>query len=202
MRVVQPTSEGIAIATAALDRGEIVAYPTETVYGLGVNPFSAAALAGLFEAKGRERRHPMLLVIGAMEHLDALTPELNPRARDLARQFWPGPLSMVLPARAELPEGLLNRDGRVCVRWTSCDIAARLCRTFGNGIVSTSANRSGEAAASCVDEIDIEGIAVAIDGGRLSQGAPSTVYDPDAKAVLREGAISARALGVGGHESR
>ncbi len=194
MRVLAPNPDGIAVAAESLRAGGIVAYPTETVYGLGVDPLNEAALTRLFEVKGRDQNQPVLVVIGALAQLDAFAEEVSPRARTLIDRFWPGPLTIVFPARRGLPSRLLGGSTGIAVRWTSCAIAARLCVEFGYGIVSTSANVHGSPPATCVDAIALPGIDVAIDGGELAPSAPSTVYDPETNRVLREGAITAQGI--------
>lgn len=191
MKVVEPTAEGLEIACEALRAREIVAYPTETVYGLGVDPASSEALARLFGMKRRDAAKPVLLVAGSLEQVERLTGPLDEDAQTYADAFWPGPLSMVLPALASVSSTLLNEEGRVCLRWTESLIARDLCLRFGGSIVSTSANLSGRRPAGSIDELDIEGISVGIDGGRIGAGMPSTVFDPQRKVILRKGAIAA-----------
>lgn len=194
MHVVPPTACGIDAAVDALQRGDLIAYPTETVYGLGVNPFNASALGRLFLAKGREQGKAVLLIIGDTAQLDRLTGPLSARARRFADHFWPGPLSLLLPAVPGLSGNLLGPDGKLCVRCPSCDTARALCRAFGGPITSTSANLSGEVPARSVAELTLADIAVAVDGGTLPNGPLSTIVDPETGRVLREGVIPGRAL--------
>lgn len=190
MEIIAPTPEGIAEAAAALHNGQVVAYPTETVYGLGVDPFSEGALRALYNVKGREPSNPVLLIVSGMKQLRGIVSEISPRATAYAEAFWPGPLSLLLPGATDLPEALSLDGSKVCVRWTVGAVAASLCEAFGGAIVSTSANASGEASALSPGEIDLAGISLCLDGGALEESAPSTVLDPETGEVIREGAIT------------
>ena len=190
MDIVASSPAGIAKAAESLRAGEVVAYPTETVYGLGVDPLNSAAIHRLYQIKERPSGNPVLLIVSNMEQLSRVVAEVSPSAARYAEAFWPGPLSLLFPSSDELPRDLQNADGKVCVRWTSCDTAARLCDAFGGAIVSTSANTSGDAPAMSPDEIHAVGIALCIDGGTLAPSPPSTVFDPETGEVLRDGAIT------------
>lgn len=198
MQIVPPTEEGFETAAEALKAGGIVVYPAETVYGLGVDPFSHDALQRLYEYKGRDETNPVLLVIGEVSQLEAVVAATSPMAQAYIQAFWPGPLSMLFSASKKLPREVVSAEGRVCVRFTSCPEARRLCAEFGGAITSTSANRTGEAPAMCIEDVDQEGIAIGIDGGRLESGPPSTVFDPDKGEVLREGGITMAQLKAAG----
>lgn len=189
MRVVQPTPEGYREAVDALRKAMVVAYPTETVYGLGVDPFSDEALDRVYTVKRRQTSAPLLLVIGDRAQLDTLVASVSDRARRLIDAFWPGPLSLLFPGSDRLPRRLCNAQGFVCVRWTSCRIAQEICCAFGGAITSTSANRSGEPPAVRISDVEGEGIEVAVDGGPLESAMPSTVFNPETGELLREGAI-------------
>lgn len=199
MEIAAPTSRGIAKAAELLRSGEVVAYPTETVYGLGADPFSVEALDALYRVKRRDPGSPVLLIVSSMAQLDAIVAGISPRAAAYAEAFWPGPLSLLLRPSRELPETLLGAESKVCVRRTSCAIAAALCDAFGGAIVSTSANTSGKTPAMSPDEIEPVGIALCLDGGRLGPSPPSTVLDPDTGRVIREGAISRQQLAAARH---
>lgn len=191
MNFVPPTSAGIAAAAEAIRAGEVVAYPTETVYGLAVDPFNEQALERLVAVKGREEGKPVLLIVAEPDQASRLTDgPLTPRAAACAAAFWPGPLSLVLPGNPALSRMLLNGEGRVCVRCPSCETARALCRAAGGPLTSTSANRSGEAPARCAAEADLPGVALVLDGGALAPSPPSTVFDPERGIVLREGAVA------------
>lgn len=194
MRIVPSTDEGLAAAVDALRRGAIVAYPTETVYGLAVDPFSSLALGRLFAAKGRPQTNPVLLIIGERSQLGRLAREVSAAALACMDEFWPGPLSLLLPKAENLSPLLTGENDRVCIRQTAHPVARALCTLFGGPVTSTSANHYGEPVACSVGALSVPGVAVAIDGGTLPPSAPSTIYNPDTGQVLREGAISKEAL--------
>lgn len=198
MKVVDPDPQGLATAAAALHAGLVVAYPTETVYGLAVDPFSAEALDRLFSIKGRPEAQSVLLLVGNEAQLLKLCQSPSVAARACMAAYWPGPLSLVLPAAGRLPEALLGPGNKVCARHSSSPVATALCLAFGAAITSTSANKSGEEAPNSLESMHLDGIAVAIDGGVLPPSAPSTVYDPDERRIIRQGVqdISDSMLGV------
>jgi L-threonylcarbamoyladenylate synthase len=183
----------IAEATAALSRGEIVGFPTESTYGLGVDALSETALERLFVLKGREPGKPPPILISDEAMLKLLVATVPPRARQLMERFWPGPLTLVLPARPGLPEALLA-DGQVGVRHSPHPIADALVRAFGRPVTATSANRSGAPPAVAADEVRaIFGDAVQVlDGGPAPGAPPSTVARVSESGelwILRAGAL-------------
>ena len=194
MDLVGITPEGMKRAAAALRAGDIIAYPTETVYGLGADPFNPDALQKLAALKGRSSKNPFLLIVSSMEQLGAVASQVSERALRYAEAFWPGPLSMVLPGNSNLPAMLLGADGRVCVRLSASEEATWLCETFGGAVVSTSANAAGGTPALAPNQIESMGIGLCLDGGTLPPSAPSTVFDPESGEVLREGVIAAADL--------
>jgi len=194
MKRVPPTAEGISEAAALIRAGEVVAYPTETVYGLAVDPFSAEAVRRLFQVKGRADANPVLLIAADLGQVAELAAPISTRARACMERFWPGPLSLVLPKRDCVSDALCAGSLKVCVRVPAHEVARALCAAAGHPVTSTSANRSGEAPARSAAEIDLPGVALCIDGGLLAQSAPSTVYDPDTDVVFREGAVPSALL--------
>jgi L-threonylcarbamoyladenylate synthase len=186
---VPPTPEGIEEAAAQIRAGEVVAYPTETVYGLAVNPFSLAAIEKLFATKGRNESNPVLLIAANLAQVEQLVASISPQAREYMDRFWPGPLSLVLPKTNLVPDVLCAGGPKVCVRVPACVTARLLCHAVGHAITSTSANTSGAPAPSAADGIHLAGVSLCIDGGVLSPSLPSTVFDPDARMIYRPGAI-------------
>lgn len=186
--------ESIRAAAKAIKSGQVVAYPTETVYGLGADPFSEKALDRLFEIKGRDKSNPVLLIVANEQQLMDVVAEIPPEAQACMKAFWPGPLCLVLPKKRRVPEALTAGSDRVCVRQTSSKIARCLCIEVGHAITSSSANRSGESPARSASEIDLPGLAAIIDGGTLAPASPSTIYDPYANRILRAGSITADKL--------
>ena len=193
MIVVAPDAAGLAKAAEAIHRGEVVAYPTETVYGLAVDPWSEAALDRLFAVKGRPDDRPILLIIDSERQLDRIVVQMGERARRCMKHFWPGPLTLLFERSSSLPGRLTAGQPKVAVRCPGSGIARALCRACGHAVTSSSANRSGEPAATALDALP-PGIDLAIDGGALSPSPPSTLYDPESGRVLREGVIPAADL--------
>lgn len=194
MKRLLPTPEGLAQAAEFIRRGEVVAYPTETVYGLGVNPFEQDALARLFQLKGRPAGKPVLLIVAEVEQLLGVVHRISPDARACMAAFWPGPLSLLFPAAPTVPASLTGDSNRVCVRQPGLEAARALCRLAGAPITSTSANRAGEPPATSPDMLDVPGVAAVLDGGVIEERPPSTVFDPEARRILRAGAVPWSAL--------
>ena len=181
-------------AAALVRAGEIVAYPTETVYGLAVDPFSVTALEKLFAVKGRAETNPVLLIVSNIDQVIQVVSTISDDARTYADRFWPGPLSMLFPKSDRIPAALCAGGPKVCVRIPAHETARALCAAVGHAITSTSANKSGKPPATSPHEIDLSGVALCIDGGTLPPSQPSTIFDPDTRTILREGAISSESL--------
>jgi L-threonylcarbamoyladenylate synthase len=186
-------------AIQALRAGEVVVYPTETFYGMGADALSSAALDRLFALKGREPGKPVALIAADARSAFELAREVPEAARRLADAFWPGPLTLVLPARDNLPEPLIGPDGGVGVRVSSHPIARALAAGLGRPITATSANLAGGQPATTLGEArNAFGakVKVYLEGGKLAASAASTVVacDRNGWRVLRAGAISDRAI--------
>lgn len=196
-------------AIRALRAGELVVYPTETFYALGADPLSETALARLFDLKGREAGKAIALIAADAASAFSLAREIPPMARRLANLFWPGPLTLVVPARTGLPASLIGPDGGIGVRVSPNLIARALASGLGHPVTATSANLSGHPAAVMIGEVRAafgEKVKVYLDGGTLAGGAPSTLvgFEPAGFRVIRAGAVSegeiAAALGAGRRE--
>jgi L-threonylcarbamoyladenylate synthase len=183
----------VPAAARALERGELVAYPTETVYGLGADAASPRALASLERVKGREPASGLSVLVGDVAALLALAPGLPPRARGLAERFWPGPLTLVVESAAPALDRVRTADG-VGFRCSSHPTARALARAFGRPLVATSCNRTGEPPCVTAGEVARAFPGLPIAGGEPAGGGPpSTVVAvaPDgAIRVLRAGAIA------------
>ncbi len=182
-----------ALVKSLLHTNRVVAFPTETFYGLGVDPFERRAVEQLLELKGSRDGKPILVLIGERKQLGLFTPALSPATEALIEACWPGPLTLVLPAAPSLPENLTGGSGSIGVRWTSHRRLAALLRVVGP-MTGTSANRSGAAPANTAEEVEAAlGAAVdlILDGGRTAGGLPSTVFDvrPPLR-MIREGAVT------------
>jgi L-threonylcarbamoyladenylate synthase len=193
--MAEKNSVSIADALAALAAGEAIVYPTETFYAFGVDALSLPALDRLFAIKGREPGKPVALIAADTAMAFAVAREVPAQARVLAQAFWPGPLTLVLPARAEIPAPLVGADGGVGVRVSSHPIARALAAGLRSPLTATSANLAGEPPAS---EIEMARrafagtIKVLVDDGALAGGSPSTVVAVDRSGIriLRPGAVS------------
>ena len=164
-------------AAAAILRGEIVAYPTETYYGLAVDALDAAALERLFVLKGRGENKASALLVSDLAMFVGLCAEFPPRALALAKAHWPGPLTLVLPARAGLPTAIVT-DGCVAARVSSHPLARALVSAVGRPITATSANPSGAPPArhaAALSALFPGQRFHIIDGGETPGGAPSTL---------------------------
>jgi len=198
MKTLPATPEGIARAARAVRDGVVVAYPTETVYGLGADPFSDAAVHRLFEVKRRDPGNPVLLIVADLDQLERVVARVSDKARAYAEAFWPGPLSLLLPKAEALADAVTAGRDKVCVRCPASATARSLCEAVGSAVTSTSANRSGEPPARSLADVGLRGVAFGVDGGLLAPSLPSTVFDPDLGQVLREGVISSAQLAAVG----
>lgn len=182
-------------ALEALRAAELIVYPTETFYGLGADPFSSAALERLFAAKGRDAEKTVALIAADADSALALAREVSPIARRLADMFWPGALTLVLPARADLPDAIVGSGGGVGVRVSPHPVALALAAGLGHPLTATSANRAGDPAARKLAEARAalgDKVKVFLEGGILNAAAPSTVVaiEGDTWRLIRAGAIS------------
>ncbi len=186
--------ESLAVAIEALRAGEVVVYPTETFYGIAADAFARAALERIFEIKGRDTAKTIALIAHDAAAAFAIAREVPDIARRLADAFWPGPLTLVMPARSGIPESLIGPDGGVGVRVSSHPIARALAYGLGRPITATSANRSGDPPARTIAEARAalgDKVRVFIEGGTLTGGAPSTIVQCTRNGwrLVRAGAI-------------
>jgi L-threonylcarbamoyladenylate synthase len=184
----------ISDAAAAISRGEIVAFPTETYYGLAANALDPAALERLFALKGRSAEKSSALLVADMAMFSGLCTEVPGQAFDLAKAHWPGPLTIALPARSDLPAPIVT-DGCVAARVSSHPIAHALVLAVGRPITATSANAAGALPARSIAEVlsHFAGKAIhLLNGGQTAGGLPSTLVRLRAGGleILRQGAVS------------
>ncbi|MBI3378757.1 MAG: threonylcarbamoyl-AMP synthase [Nitrospirae bacterium] len=191
----------LKMAVEILNNGGIVAFPTETFYGLGVKFDKEASLRKLYDLKKRPEEKPMPLIIGSRAYLPMIAASVNEIAESLMDKFWPGPLTLLLKAKEGLSSYLTADTGRVAVRIPGESAALYLVREAGFPITATSANPSGMPPAEDADsviryfggEIDM-----VIDGGRTPGGLPSTIADVTEKKIkiVREGVIPRHLLEI------
>ena len=196
----------IARAVRLLRAGELVAFPTETVYGLGADAANPQAVAKIFAAKGRPADHPLIVHLAGAAVLDAWAREVPDAAYKLAAAFWPGPLTLILKRAAKVPDAVTGGQDTVGLRVPDHPLALALLAGFGGGIAAPSANRYGRISPTTAAHVRSElgdAVALVLDGGPCPIGIESTIVDLSrgAPAVLRPGAISAadimRVLGAG-----
>ncbi|MFO7605312.1 MAG: L-threonylcarbamoyladenylate synthase [Desulfurivibrionaceae bacterium] len=193
------TDQELARAAAVIGGGGVVAFPTETFYGLAVDPSNAAALDRLFRLKKRSPDKPVLVLIDEIATLSELVSEIPDNYRKLMDQFWPGPLTLVFPGRARLHGQLVDSDHTVGVRLSSHPLARRLAGAAGGTITGTSANPSALPAAVTADQVQEmfpAGIDYIVDGGRVPGGTGSTIVGLEAGELklIRPGIISYREI--------
>lgn len=197
--VPESRASGLAAALGAVRSGQLVVLPTDTVYGLGCDAFSAAAVRGLLDAKDRGRDMPVPVLVGSWSTVDGLVLGVSPQARRLIEAFWPGGLSLVLPHAPSLAWDLGDTRGTVMLRMPLHPVALELLREAGPMAVS-SANRSGHPPATTSDEAREQlgdRVGVILDGGPSGEPVASTIVDLTGQdpLVLREGAVTAAQLG-------
>ena len=186
-------------AAAIIRRGGLVALPTETVYGLGANGLDEAAVAGIFEAKGRPQDNPLILHIAAPEEMNTICQNIPSAAYTLAKAFWPGPLTIVLPVKGLVPKRTTAGLDTVAVRCPDCDITRDIIRLSGVPIAAPSANLSGKPSTTTAEHVrhDHDGkIDAIVDGGPCRVGVESTIVDltEDRPRLLRPGGITPEQL--------
>ncbi|MDO5401248.1 MAG: L-threonylcarbamoyladenylate synthase [Eubacteriales bacterium] len=192
-------SETAEIAANLIKNGELVAIPTETVYGLGANGLDEAAVAKIFEAKGRPQDNPLILHISCAEEMEKFCKDIPRAAYDLAEKFWPGPLTIVLPARDIVPRRTTGGLSTVAVRCPDNAVTREIIRLAGVPIAAPSANISGKPSTTTAQHVahDHEGrIAAIVDGGPCRVGVESTIVDltEDRPRLLRPGGIGPEQL--------
>ncbi|MBU6365517.1 MAG: threonylcarbamoyl-AMP synthase, partial [Gemmatimonadetes bacterium] len=199
MPVSAATPEAIRDAAAALRRGELVAFPTETVYGLGANALDPEAVARVYAAKGRPAWNPLIAHVADVAAARALARHWPPAAERLAAACWPGPLTLVLPKAAHVPDAVTAGRDAVGIRVPDHPVALALLHEAGVPVVAPSANRFTQVSpttAGHVQEALGDRVAHILDGGPCQVGIESTVLDltQDPPAILRPGMLDARQL--------
>ncbi|MDZ7641208.1 MAG: L-threonylcarbamoyladenylate synthase [Desulfurivibrio sp.] len=190
----RPSAALLTKAAAVIAAGGVVAFPTETYYGLAVDPFNAAALQRLFTVKQRPDDKPILTLVAERQMLSRLVSRVPAPYEGLMDAFWPGPLTLIFAARPELPPDLTAHSGTVGVRISSHPTARALAAACGGPITATSANLSGRPAAVSAAEVAAQftaGIDLILDGGSTPGGVGSTLVGlvNDELQVLREGVV-------------
>ncbi len=188
-----------ALAAKTIQAGGLVAIPTETVYGLGANGLDEAAVAKIFEAKGRPQDNPLILHVADTKDMERFCHSIPKAAFDLANAFWPGPLTMVLPAKDIVPRRTTAGLSTVAVRCPDCAVTRQIIRLAGLPIAAPSANISGKPSTTTADHVrhDHDGkIDMIVDGGPCRVGVESTIVDltEERPRLLRPGGITPEQL--------
>lgn len=194
-----PDERLIARAVRIIEEGGVIAYPTETFYGLGANAEDKKAVERIFLIKGRDAGSPLPVIIGSENDLAFFTEEIPPQARLLIREFWPGPLTLVFRASPRISVRLTAGTGKIGIRISSHPLAAMLAKSMAHPLIATSANPSGSP--SCTRAAEVirclgDRTDAVIDGGETEGGHGSTILDVTVEppTLLREGAIPSALL--------
>jgi L-threonylcarbamoyladenylate synthase len=193
-----PHPAALERAVATIRRGRVVAIPTDALYTLVADPFNLRAVSGVFRAKGRQPHRSLPLLIPDTLMAEDLASELNNRFYLLARRFWPGPLTMIVPASAKVPLKVTGNTGRLALRQSPSKVVAGLLALINQPLISTSANISGSP--TCRSGIEVFGmmdgrVDLVLDGGMCSgQGATTVDVTEPYWKVIREGAVSEKEI--------
>lgn len=199
-QVLRPTNDSIEKAAGLIIEGELVAFPTETVYGLGANALDPNAINRIFEAKNRPQDNPLIAHISDLSQLRPLIAcEPSEAAQRMMEAFWPGPLTMIFPRAESVPANLSAGLDTVSVRLPAHPVARALIRNAGTPIAAPSANRSGRPSPTTAAHVfeDMDGrIPLILDGGPCKVGLESTVVDMtgDVPRILRPGGVTAEMI--------
>jgi L-threonylcarbamoyladenylate synthase len=189
-----PDPAKIEEAAARLNEGGLVAFPTETVYGLGADAGNPAAIARIFAAKGRPASHPLIVHFSNLEAARAFAAEVPDAARRLAETFWPGPLTLVLPKSGRVPDAVTGGQPTVALRAPAHPVARALLAAFGRGIAAPSANRYGRISPTRAADVreELGDAVLVLDGGDCEVGLESTIVAclGGRVTLLRPGSIS------------
>ncbi len=194
-----PDPEVLTRVVSALRKGNVVAYPTETLYGLGVDPFQEEALERLYVLKGRPASMPVSILVEDADMLREFAGDLTAAANRLIEALLPGPLTLVLRAQPGLPARLISDTGKIGIRISAHPLMKHLFAMYSSPITTTSANPTGRPDATMAKDILVyfpEGIDCILDAGPVTGGVGSTVVDvtADPYTILREGAVSAEEI--------
>ena len=197
MLILKATKKNITVASKIVKKGGTIIYPTETVYGLGCDPFNVDAVNNLLEIKGK-RTKPFPILAATIEDANKAA-HISLDGKKIARKFWPGPLTLIFPKKPAIPDIVTFDKDSVGLRVPNNKIALELIHLSGGLLIGSSANRTGEKPPRSIQEISEElkdMVNVVLDGGITAQGIPSTVVDLTLKKprILREGSIKLEEL--------
>jgi L-threonylcarbamoyladenylate synthase len=202
MELTEATVDQVKLKAAEIvRRGGLIAFRTDTFYGLGADPLNARAVRRIFELKGREEGKPILVLISDLELVSSFLTNTSAQFSQVAKRFWPGPLTLVGVARDELPRQVTAGTGTVGIRLPADEEVRALLRACGGALTATSANPAGQPPARSAEEVGRyfpDGIDLIVDEGEVSATQPSTVLDlsGDVPRLIREGAVSRAQLQI------
>ena len=191
----------ISEAARLLIDGQLVAFPTETVYGLGADALNLSAVKRVYEAKSRPFGHPLIIHVGNSELIDEFATDIPDNARSLVARFWPGPLTLVLNASDKVPTIVTGGQETVAIRFPAHPMAIALLREFGGGIVGPSANKFGQLSPTKAADVDRDfgpEVSLILDGAACAVGIESTIigFDGEFPVLLRPGMITKNAISM------
>lgn len=193
-----PSSEALDRAAAAIRRGRVVAVPTDALYALVADPFSVGAVRQVYQAKGREIHRALPMLVRDSMMAEELARDISPWFKMLSRKFWPGPLTIIMPASAKVPLRATGNTGRLAVRQASCKVTEELIARLNQPIIATSANISGKP--TCRSGIEVFGsmdgsVDLVLDGGTCEGVGASTVDITETEwRMIKEGAITQKEI--------
>ena len=197
MTIVSPSKEDVAAAANTLRGGGVVAFPTETVYGLGCDTFNVTAIQHVYDLKGRPKNNPTIAHVLEPSWALKLTPKWDDQCEALTETFWPGPLTLVLPKSDSVPKEACGGRDTIAIRCPKHEIANELLAAFGGPISAPSANKSGYISPTTAEHVEWEfgGDVLVLNGGQCSGGIESTVLSLIGEpAILRPGTVSQKEI--------
>jgi tRNA threonylcarbamoyl adenosine modification protein (Sua5/YciO/YrdC/YwlC family) len=194
-----PSADVLRYAAERLLHGEVVAIPTDTVYGLAADPFNLSAVEEIYRVKGRPEVRALPILVNSLDQAMLLAREVPRNFLRLAEEFWPGALTLVVDASHRLPLKVTANTGRIALRWPRCEVVARLIEEFDGPLTGTSANLSGAPSCTSAEEVFNQlgdRLTVILDAGETKSATPSTIVElhGDAWKILREGAITSKEI--------
>jgi L-threonylcarbamoyladenylate synthase len=195
-----PSVDVLRYAAERLLHGEVVAIPTDTVYGLAADPFNLSAVEEIYRVKGRSEVRALPILVNSLDQAMLLAREVPRNFLRLAEEFWPGALTLVVDASHRLPLKVTANTGRIALRWPRSEVVARLIEEFDGPLTGTSANLSGSPACTNAEEVFHQlgdRLQVILDAGETKSATPSAIVElhGDAWKILREGSITAKEIG-------
>jgi L-threonylcarbamoyladenylate synthase len=190
-----PEPTALRYACAFIERGEVIAIPTDTFYGLAADPFNLAAVEQIYRIKGRPEARALPILVNSMEQALPLMRDVPDNFVVLAKRFWPGALTLLVDASQALPLKVTANTGRVALRWANCKVTCALIEALESPVTGTSANISGFPACSSAEQLMkqlADRLPLVVDSGETGATLPSTIVDihDDHWRILREGAIA------------